>query len=96
MTSWEAFSLIRENLVQYFTGTTIALAIVIIVLFLVIMLSLGLEFRYALIFLLPMVVAFGAGGWLNSATGSSITWIINLFLLIVALIFGFTMWKAAT
>ena len=96
VTDWTSFVFVRENLVQYWTGTTIALAIGLIVLFLIIFLALGVEFRYALVFLLPMVVAFGAAGWFNSVTGGSVTWVVNLFLLIVALIFGFAFWKAMT
>lgn len=96
MTDWTSFALVKSNLIQYFTSTSVGLALAILLLFVVILLALGVEFRYAIIFIFPMVVAFGAAGWLNTVTGTNVTWIINIFLLIIGLIFGYAFWKATT
>jgi len=96
MTDWALFGLVKDNLIQYFTSTSIGLALAIMLLFIIILLALGVEFRYAIIFIFPLVVSFGAAGWLNTVTGTNVTWIINIFLLIIGLIFGYAFWKATT
>ena len=96
MTEWIAFELLRTNLVTYFTGTILGLAILVMIVFLIMLLAFGVQLRYALVFILPLIAAFSVGGWLNTISGGNFTWIFYAALMFVAMIFGFAMWKSMT
>ncbi len=46
-----------------FTGSYLLIAMMILVFFLLAFLIIGLDFRFALLFVMPLVVAFADAGW---------------------------------
>ena len=56
-----------------------------IAIFLILLLGAGVEFRFALMFLLPVVAGFVVSGWL--VTG----WIAHLILLLAGIVYAFVM-----
>ena len=91
MTNFTDFNIIFDNLVQFFTGTYDILAIVIILLFVVIMLAAGLDFRYASLFVLPLVAAFVSVGWFLNVGDAQ--WIVNVGLIIVSAFYAWAILK---
>lgn len=85
MTEWLALELLKENLVTYFTGSTLILAIAIWVFAIIIFLAIGMDFRYALTLTIPLIGAFLIGGWLVTSTGVAVSWIVNAAIIVVAL-----------
>lgn len=90
MTNWNDLSLVGDNLVSYFTGSYAVLATFIIVLFLLLLLARGLEFRYATLFVLPLLGGFSIIGWLGSS------WPVQVALLLVGLVYGFAVVRLTT
>lgn len=94
MTNFTDFSIVFENLVEYFTGNYAILATVFILLFLVIMLTIGLDFRYASLFILPLVAAFVTVGWFVEVGDAQ--WIVNITLIIVSVFYAFAVLRLTT
>lgn len=91
MTNFTDFTIIFDNLVEYFTGNYAILAGAIILIFLLTLLAAGLDVRYSTIFALPLVAFFVMIGWFGIAGASS--WIINLGLIIVSVFYAFAVIK---
>jgi len=94
MTNFESFSLVWENLVEYFFGSYIALSIFLILIFMVVLLARGLDFRFATLFALPLVGFFVAIGWFGSLGAAQ--WIVNLVLIGVGFIYAFAVLRLTT
>ena len=86
MTDWTAFNLIRDNAVAHFFGDYVTLAFVLTALFIIILVGAGIDFRYAIVFSLPIVGGFAAIGYFGS-----FGWIVNAFLIVIGLIYGFVL-----
>ena len=91
MTNFEDFNLIVNNLVVYFTGSYAILAGLMGISFLLILISRGLDLRYATLLTLPLLGFFAAIGWFGS-----ISWVVNLVLILVAFFYGFAVLKLTT
>lgn len=88
MTDWIAFNLIRDNMINNFFGDYVTFALVLSVLFLIMLVSIGIEFKYSIVFTLPIVGGFAALGYFGS-----FGWIVNALLIVIGLIYGFVLIK---
>ena len=96
MTDWIAFDTIKENMVQYFTGSLLILAIAIVSLAFIIFLAYGMDFRYALAFTLPLLGAFYVAGWMINSSGENLGWVVNIAIMVLGLAVGWVFIKIAT
>jgi len=96
VTEWVAFNIVKENLINYFTGSILILAFSIVLLSLLIFLSLGMDLRLAIILQLPLLFAFNIGGWLISSSGVSFDWIVYVLLMMIGLFIGWVFIKLFT
>lgn len=94
MTDFTDLNLITDNLVSYWTGNYTILALFIIVIFMLIIMSRDVDFRYAVVFVLPLAGLFLAIGWFNTVPNNE--WIINTFLIVVSMIYGFAFLRLTT
>lgn len=91
MTSWDALNVLKDTLISYYFGSPVAFYAALVVLFILALSIAGLDIKLAIIFSLPLVAAFTINGlW------GSYTWANNLFLLVVALIYGFVLLELFT
>ena len=90
MTEWALFGMIGQNMVTYLTGSYAILGIIAMIFFLVALLVVGLEFKYAAPLSLPIFAAFVAAGWFGE-----LSWVLNIGLIVVAIIYGVAMVKLA-
>lgn len=90
MTNWNDLTIVGDNLVSYFTGSYAVLAAFITLFFLLLLLARGLEFRYATLFVLPIVGGFSVIGWLGSS------WVVQVALLVIGLMYGFAVVRLTT
>lgn len=88
MTEWILFNIIRDNMVSEFFGNYVILALVLTLIFLIILIGSGIDFRFAIIFSLPILAGFASIGWFGSNG-----WVVNLALLMVGIIYGYTLIK---
>jgi hypothetical protein len=95
MTNFTDFNLVFDNLAKYFTGSYGMLALFIMIIFMVLLLSRGLDLRYVITFMLPLIGVFVTIGWFGDL-GMFQTWILNMALLIVAIIYGITVTRLTT
>lgn len=91
MTSWSLFSALADVLVQYYTGSELVLYAGIMILFFLGLLMAGMEFRYTVIFILPLAAALAGAGVFGPNT-----WVFNVLLLVVAFIYGYALLKFYT
>ena len=91
MTTWSLFTVLRDLLVQYYTGTEVILYAGIILLFFLGLLMAGMEFRYTIIFMVPLAGALALAGVFGANS-----WVLNTVLLIVAFIYGYALLKFYT
>lgn len=62
-----------------FTGSYILIALMILGFFILAFLIIGLDFRFALLFSMPLFVAFGNEGWLGASKWVSVlVWFIAI------------------
>lgn len=94
MTNFLDFNLVFDNLVSYWTGSYTILSVMLIVVFMMVILSRGIDFRYAVAFVLPLVGFFVAIGWFNTVANSE--WILNMFLIVVAFFYAFALIRFTT
>jgi hypothetical protein len=88
MTDWTAFNMVFENSITYFFSDYTIFALVMSLLFLIIMVGVGMEFKHAMVFTLPIVGGFAAYGLLGN-----ISWIVDIVLIIVGLIYAIALIK---
>ena len=96
MTDWIVFDLLRDNLVNYFTGTVAVLAFALVALSMILFMAYGFDFRYALAFTLPLLGAFYIGGWMINSAGENLGWVVNIAIMILGLAVGWVFIKIAT
>jgi NADH:ubiquinone oxidoreductase subunit 3 (subunit A) len=65
-----------ENSIVGFTGSLTIAALLILFFFLIVLLIVGIDFRFALMFVMPLAVAFTAYGWFS-------LWVSIVFWLVV-------------
>lgn len=94
MTSFLDFNVLLDNLVEYFTGSTGILALLICGMVLLVFMARGLDFRYSITMVLPLLGFFVAIGWFGAIVNSQ--WIVNFALLVVALFYGSAVVKFMT
>lgn len=75
-----SLSVIGEILVDYYLGSYIALAVVVFTFLFIYFTSKGLPMDVTTITLLPLLVAYGVGGWLGANV-----WIINIALIAIGI-----------
>ena len=86
MTDFTDFNTILDILVSYFTGTQAILALIICFMFFLIFLVKGVDFRYASLFVLPLVGFFVAIGFFGDV--SKAQWIVNGVLIVISFFYG--------
>lgn len=82
MTNWIDLNYITELLVTYYAGSYGILAIAVSILFLLVLTGFGLDFRFSLVFTLPIFAAFSLAGWLTW------DWVYYVVLIAAAFIYG--------
>lgn len=80
---WEIFQIIGQNAVAEMFGTYAIFALVLCLILFIIMLGYGLDFRYALLFNIPIIGGFTVAGWFPNSI------VIHLALLIAGLFYGY-------
>ena len=84
MTDWSALNIIKDTLITFYFGSPVAFYSSIVVLFLLALIIAGLDLRMALVFSLPLIAAFSIFGIFGIYT-----WVFNLMLLIIGIIYAF-------
>ena len=84
MTDWSFLLPIQEILQQYYFGDQITYYAGVLMLFLIIFVSAGLDFRFALIFCLPLAGAFVLAGVFGGST-----WILPAMLTLLAMVYAY-------
>lgn len=82
---WTAFDLLTGNLVNYYFGTEMALGLGVLFLFLLVLLGGGVEFKYSIFLVLPLLGAYAIGGLLG----------VNVWVLHVGIIIGGIIYSSA-
>lgn len=86
MTSWELLGVFRDVLIQYYFGSPIMFYAGLVILFIMALSLSGVDIRLAIIFSLPLVATFTINGvW------GAYTWVTNLVLMFVALIYAYAL-----
>lgn len=91
MTDWSNFSYLKEVLVVYYFGNPLVFYIATITLFILLFVMAGIDFRQSIVYTLPLVAAFSMNGFFGEYS-----YIINIALLIVAIIYGYAVIKLMT
>jgi hypothetical protein len=66
-----------SNALYGITGSYILLGTLIILFFLIVFLIIGLEFRYSIMLIAPMIIAMAFGGWFGPTLWVSVTtWLL--------------------
>jgi hypothetical protein len=84
---WSLFDIVRENAVNELFGSYTILALVMLAVFLIILIGVGIEFRFAILFSLPVAGGFFLAGWF------SVDWIFHVFIMIGAIIYAYALIK---
>lgn len=87
LANWSLFDIVRENAVNELFGSYTVLALVMLTIFLMILLGVGIEFRYAMLFSLPVAGGFFMAGWF------SVDWIFHVFIMVGAIIYAYALIK---
>lgn len=91
MTSWESLGIFRDILINYYFGSVTIYYGSIVVFFILALMIAGLELRLALLFSLPLVMAFTIDGvW------GSVTYVKQVALLLVAIIYAYAIMELMT
>lgn len=91
MTSWETLGVLRDIFIQYYFGSPVMFYTSIIIIFILALSLAGLELKLAIVFSLPLVAAFALNGIFGEYT-----WVNNIFLLLIAFIYGFALMELIT
>jgi hypothetical protein len=85
MASWTIFNDLLDVLVTYFFGSVTLFSVTLLAFMLVLFLAVGMPVRYAFPSILPLAAGLSLAGFFG-AEG----WIINLILIVVGLIYAYT------
>jgi hypothetical protein len=91
MTEWSNFNYLKEVLIIYYFGNPLIFYLATIALFLLLFVMAGIDFRSSIVYTLPLVAAFSIGGFFGEYS-----YIINIALLVVSLIYGYAILKLMT
>ena len=91
MTDFSSLNLVLANLVNYFTGTYALLGLFICFIALLVILSRDIDFRFASLFVLPLLGLFVAIGWFGSVDKAE--WIVNTLLVVIGVFYGMAVIK---
>jgi len=85
---WAAFGTIINNLTAYLFGSYVATSLILTIMFVILLSINGINIKYSILLSLPIIATFNLAGLLGSYS-----WIVNLFLLFVAIIYGYSLVK---
>lgn len=88
---WTGLNAIFDNLSLYLVGSTIAAALLLFILFIIILVSNGIDFKIAFLFAMPIMAGFSANAYLGSGN-----WIFNIILMIVGILYAYSLIKLTT
>ena len=94
MTNFADIGVVYNLLVQYFFGNFTTLALFVVIGFVLLMLSAGLDFKYSILFSLPLLAGIVFAGWLGGAVDNQ--WVINMGLLVVSVGYAFAVIKISS
>ena len=89
--NWTALDLVGDNLVTYMFATEMALASAVCIFFLLLLIGAGVDFKYAIIFILPLVGAYTIGG----AFGVNV-WVLHTVIFVAGIIYSAAIIKIST
>lgn len=87
-TGWQTLS---DNLVGFYFGSTTFFFVALLLLFFILLIVSGVDFRYALLFSLPLVAGMSLGG----AFGA-VGWVYSVALLVVSIVYAYAILKIFT
>jgi len=88
-TSLAGVDLFLHNIVTYWVGSYAALGLLLIVLLIIVITSVGIDFRFSIIFTLPVLAGLIYAGWFAALGG----WIMVIAMLLAGFIYGYAILK---
>jgi len=86
--AWSDWSILNDFIVNYYLGSQVAFSVTILLLVLGVLIANNIPFKFAVVGITPLVAGFAVGGWMVEYT-----WALNLSLLVLGLIYAFTLSK---